>query len=153
MFGILALLLVVSPPHFGAAPGWHVGSRPAHACSGVPVSRCVQASGWASTVRYRDCPDCVPPHKTLAHLPRRGIVIQLTQARERPDRAPIGKWPLRIRADKITAGEEGVSNRYGHFQAFVRTGHVERYLFVWFGRAHPTRRQLARANAELRTVR
>src|SRR5438094_226841 len=39
MFGVLALLLVVSPPHFGAARGWHVGSRPAppappSACAG-----------------------------------------------------------------------------------------------------------------------
>jgi hypothetical protein len=153
MFGILALVLVVSPPHFRHAPGWHVGSRPAHACSGVSANRCVQASGWASTVRYRDCPDCVPPHRTLAKLPPRGIVIQLTQAEERPDRAGLGKWPPRIRADKITAGGEGVSNRYGHFQTFVRTGHLEHYLFVWFGRAHPTRRQLRRANAELRTAR
>jgi hypothetical protein len=153
MFGILALLLVVSPPHFRAAPGWHVGSRPAHACAGVPASRCVQASGWASTVRYRDCPNCIPPHRTLAHLPPRGIVIQLSNGRERPDRAPVGKWPPRIRASKITAGFEGVSKRYGVFQTFIRTGHLERFLFVWFGRAHPTRRQLARANAELRTVR
>jgi hypothetical protein len=30
---------------------------------------------------------------------------------------------------------------------------VEHFLFVWFGRAHPTGRQLARANAELRTAR
>jgi hypothetical protein len=153
MFGILALLLVVSPPHFRAAPGWHVGSRPAHTCAGVPASRCVQASGWASTVRYRDCGDCTPPHHTLAHLPLSGIVIQLSNARERPDSAPVGKWPPLIRSRQITAGGEGVSNRYGHFQTFVRTGHLEHYLFVWFGRAHPTRRQLARANAELRTIR
>ncbi len=113
----------------------------------------MQAPGWASTVRYRDCPNCVPPHQTLAKLRPRGIVIQLTQAEERPDRAAVGKWPPRIRADQITAGGEGVSNRYGHFQTFIRTGHLERYLFVWFGRAHPTPHQLARANAELRTVR
>lgn len=152
MFGLLALLLVVTPPHFGAAPGWHVGSRPAHACPGVSASRCVQASGWASTVRYRDCADCLP-HHTLAHLPPDGIVVQLTQAEERPDRAPAGTWPPRVRARRVVAGFEGVSNRYGLFQAFLRTGHLERYLFVWFGRAHPTRRQLARANAELRTAR
>ena len=151
MFGILALLLVVAPPHFRAATGWHVGSRPAHACPGVSRSRCVQAPGWASTVRYRDCPNCIPPHRTLAHLPPNGILIQLSNARERPDRAPAGKWPPRIRADKITAGGEGVSNRYGHFETSIRTGRLERYLFVWFGRAHPTRHQLARANAELRT--
>jgi hypothetical protein len=34
----------------------------------------------------------------------------------------------------------------------VRSAGVEHLLYVWFGRAHPTRRQLARANAELRTV-
>jgi hypothetical protein len=154
VFGLLALLLVVPTPHFRALPGWHVGSAgPAHACAYVGRNRCTQAAGWASTVRYRDCPNCVPPHRTLSHLPPSGIVIQLTQARERPDRAQVGRWPLRVRADRISAGFEGVPNRYGVFQAFSRTGHLERSLFVWFGRAHPTRRQLARANAELRTAR
>ncbi|MGZ4289682.1 MAG: hypothetical protein ACXVQZ_03585 [Gaiellaceae bacterium] len=152
MFGILALLLVVSPPHFRAAPGWHVGSTPAHTCPGVPASRCVQASGWASTVRLRDCAYCVP-HHTLAHLPPGGIVIQLSYGRERPERAPAGKWPPRIHVRDVEAGFEGVPGRYGVFQTFVRTGSLERFLFVWFGRAHPTRHQLARANAELRTVR
>ncbi|HEX3237693.1 MAG TPA: hypothetical protein VHQ99_04715 [Gaiellaceae bacterium] len=152
MFGLLVLALVVSPPHFRAAPGWHVGSRPAHACPGVPANRCVQASGWASTVRLRDCGNCVP-HKTLAHLRPGGIVIQLSYGRERPSRAPVGKWPPHIRRRDVTAGFEGVPNRYGVFQTFVRTGSLERYLFVWFCRARPTRHQLARANAELRTVR
>ena len=86
MFGILALLLVVSPLHFRHAPGWHVGSQSAHACAGVSASRCVQASGWASTVRYRDCPNCSPPHKTLAHLPlglfqRLQVLLRLVQGR------------------------------------------------------------------------
>lgn len=154
MFGLLAVLLVVPTPHFRAASGWHVGSSPPRACVGVPAaSHCTWSAGWASTVRYSDCPNCIPPHRTLANLPPRGIIIQLTQARERPDRAPVGSWPPQIRADKITVGFEGVPNRYGVFQAFVRTGHLERSLFVWFGRAHPTGRQLARANAELRTER
>ena len=150
MFGLLAFALVVSPPHFQSAPGWHVGSHPAHACPGVSASRCVQAWGWASTVRYRDCGDCVP-HRTLAHLPPRGVIIQLSNSREHPSRAPTGAWPPQIRRKDVHAGFEGVPNRFGVFQAFVRTGHLERYLFVWFGRAHPTRRQLARANAELAT--
>jgi hypothetical protein len=153
MFGLLALVLFVSPPHFRHAPGWHVGSRPAHACAGVSASRCVQASGWASTVRYRDCPNCSPPHKTLAHLPPGGIVIQLSNGRERPSRAPTGTWPPGIRARDITVGFEGDPGRHGVFQRFVRTGTLEHFLFVWFGRAHPTQHQLARANAELRTVR
>ena len=153
MFGLLAVALVVAPPHFRPAPGWHVGSRPAHTCPGVPASRCVQAEGWASTVRYRDCGDCVPPHKTLAHLPPRGIVIQILAGRERPSKAPVGKWPPRIRARDVTGPFEGEPDRYGVFQKFVRTGTHERSVFVWFGRRHPTRHQLARANAELRTAR
>ena len=153
MFGVLALLLVVAPPHFRAAPGWHVGSRPARACSGVSADRCVQASGWASTVRYRDCADCVAPHRTLAHLPPDGIVIQLLNARERPARIARGAWPVRIRRGDVHGGGEGVPSRYGGFQRSVRSAGVEHLLYVWFGRAHPTRRQLARANAELRTVR
>jgi hypothetical protein len=153
VFGLLALALVVSPPHFQAAPGWHVGSRPAHACPGVAASRCVQASGWASTVRYRDCPDCVPPHRTLGRLPANGILIQLSNARERPARAPVGRWPVPIRQkDLIAGGGEGIPRHVGYAQWLVRNRGVEHYLWVWFGRVHPTRRQLARANAELRTA-
>lgn len=107
MFGILAGLLVVSPPVFRGGNGWHVGAQ--------------GAWGWASTVPNRDCRDCVPPHRTLAHLPPGGILFQLgNYPAEHPPQASPGKWPPRI---------------------------------VWFGRRHPTRRQLARANAELRTVR
>jgi hypothetical protein len=94
----------------------------------------------------------VPPHQTLAHLPPGGIVIQLSYGRERPPKAPVGSWPPRIRSRDVIAGFEGVPGRYGYFQTFVRTGTLERYLFVWFGREHPTRHQLARANAELHTA-
>jgi hypothetical protein len=93
MFGLLAVLLAVSPPHFQAAPGWHVGSRP-----------------------------------------------------------PLGRWPPRIRRTDLHIGAEGVPRRYSYAQWFVRAGGVEHHLWVWFGRAHPTRQQLARANVELRTV-
>jgi hypothetical protein len=153
MFGILALLLVVSPPHFRHAPGWHVGSTRAHACVGVSRARCVQAEGWASTVRYRDCPNCSPPHKTLAVLPSRGIVIQLTIVRQRVTHASSGTWPPRIRAAGVHSPVEGEPPRFSVFQAFIRSGHTQRFLFVWFGRPHPTRHQLARANAEVRTGR
>ncbi len=153
MFGLLALLLVVSPPHFRAAPGWHVGSTRAQACVGVSRSRCVQAEAWASTVRYRDCPNCSPPHKTLAALPPGGIVIQVTNARERPAYGPRGIWPPRLRESQVVSPFEGDPARIAVIQHMVRTRDgVEHSLFAWFGRAHPTRHQLARANAELRTA-
>lgn len=154
MLAPLAAALVVSPPHFRDAPGWHVGSTRAHACVGVSAKRCVQAEAWASTVRYRDCPDCVPPHRTLAKLPPDGIVIQLSYGRERPVRMPVRAWPPRIRPRDVVAGFEGEpQGRYGVFQYGGRTGTLERFVFVWFGRPRPTRRQLARANAELRAAR
>jgi len=154
MLGVLALLLVVSPPHFRASPGWHVGSSSARACPGVSANRCVDAWGWASTVPFLDCRDCVAPHKTLAKLPPDGIVIQVSNARERPTRIARGRWPVRIHSADVIAGGEGVSRRYGACERAVRTSDgVEHLLYVWFGRAHPTRHQLAAANAELRTVR
>jgi hypothetical protein len=98
----------------------------------------------------------VPPHATLATLPPDGIIIQLTDGRERPARAPRGSWPTRIHASQVTSGPfEGVARaNLSYAQLVVRSpDNVEHFLFVWFGRAHPTAQQLARANAELRTVR
>ncbi|HJQ49762.1 MAG TPA: hypothetical protein VJ838_04555 [Gaiellaceae bacterium] len=154
MFGLLAALLVVTPPHFGVAPGWHIGSTRAHACVGVSRSRCVTAEAWASTVRYRDCPNCSPPHKTLAALPPGGIIIQLSKGRERPAYGPRRSWPPRLRASQVVGPFEGAPRRIGVIQVTARTrDDVEYFVFAWFGRAHPTRRQMARANAELGTAR
>jgi hypothetical protein len=145
--------LSVEPPHLRAAGGWHVGVQPAFTCLGVSRSSCVQASGWASTVPYRDCKDCVPPHKTLAVLPPDGIVIQLQSGTERPLVTRPRPWPPRIRAHDVTGPFEGEPPKYGVFQYTARTGSIERSVFVWFGRPRPTAQQLARANAELRTSR
>ena len=110
MFGLLALLLVVSPPHFRATPAWQVGSSHSRPCVGTSASRCVWAAGWASTVRYRDCPNCVAPHRTLAHLPPKGIVIQLMKTRERPPHMQTGSWPPGIRRQDVHPGFEGVQD-------------------------------------------
>lgn len=151
-------LLNVTPPRFSAAHGWYVGSTPTHSCDvGVTRGRCVMAQAWASTVPYRDCPNCVPPNKTLATLPPDGIVIQLTDARERPPYGQLGSWPTRIRGSQVNRGPgagEGMPDRISYAQLIVRSPHdVEHFLWVWFGQPHPTAQQLARANAELQTVR
>jgi hypothetical protein len=153
---IAVSLLDVTPPRFQAGHGWHVGSTPTHACDvGVTRGRCVMAEAWASTVPYRDCPNCVPPHKTLATLPANGIIIQLTDARERPPYGQPGSWPTQISASQVISGPgEGTPPQVSYTQLVVRSSHnVEHFLFVWFGRPHPTPQQLARANAELQTVR
>lgn len=142
--------LSVAAPHFRTNPGWHVGSRSARSCPGVSRTRCTQAEGWAATVAYRDCGDCVGPHRTLAALPQDGVVIQLLNGREQPSRARPASWPPRL--VPIEGPFEGVPARYGLAEGSGRTGTVEWSLYVWFGRAQPTRRQLARATAELRTA-
>ena len=101
---------------------------------------------------YRDCGNCVPPHRTLAALPPDGIVIQELNGTERPSVFGARPWPPRIRARDVTGPFEGEPPKYGVFQFNGRTGSIERSLFVWFGRAHPSAQQVVRANTELRTV-
>jgi hypothetical protein len=138
---------------FAAVGGWHVGAGPVHRCAGTSVQRCAQVVSFASTVRWRDCPECLP-HKTIAALPRNGIALQLRVAVEHP---PFAKrtihWPLAIHASDVSTGFEGISNRYGVYQsAAFRIGRKEVSVWAFFGRAHPTRAQLARANAEIATT-
>lgn len=144
--------LSVAAPHFRTGSDWQVGTQAAQTCPGVSRKQCVQANGWASTVPYRDCGNCVPPHGTLAALPPDGIVIQELNGRERSSKIGSRPWPPRIRARNVTGPFEGEPPKYSVFQYTARTGTTERSLFVWFGRPHPTAKQLARANAELRTV-
>ena len=151
---IAVSLLNVTSPRFRAAPGWYVGSKRMRSCVGGTRARCVQAEAWASTVPYRDCANCVPPHNTLAGLPPDGIIIQLIDARERPPYGPFRSWPPQLHASQVHGPFEGEPSRFSVVQLVARSRDgVEHSLFVWFGRPHPTAAQLARANAELQTVR
>jgi hypothetical protein len=147
----VAASAALSPAHFAQRPGWHVGAGRVHACPGVPRARCVQVTSRASTVPWRDCTECLP-HKTLARLPRDGVAIQLTLAREH--RPPPGalSWPPRLRAGEAQ-GLEGLPARIGTIQRTGRLGGSYAGLVVFFGRPHPTPRQLARADAELASAR
>ena len=136
---------------FAAVGGWHVGAGQVHACPGVKASRCVQVTSWASTVPWRDCANCLP-HRTIASLPKDGIAIQLLLARESYPSAKPFVWPPRVTLGD-RGGIEGVPARYGVYQRFGRVGALEVYAWVFFGRAQPTANQLARANAELASVR
>jgi len=146
------LLLALVPVTFPARPGWYTGRAPAHACPGVSVRRCVQAESWASTTPFRDCAGCFP-HRTLARLPRDGVVIQLTLAVEHPTvlRRALRR-PLTIRASEVSGPFEGAPARIGVFQTSGRIGRYELLAIVFFGRLRPTTRQLAAANAELRAA-
>lgn len=149
-----ATQIALAPVQFAAAPGWHTGATKARACPGVSASRCTQAWSWASTVRWEDCRGCLP-HETLSTLPRSGIIIAVSRVRERPVVAKRQiEWPVRIRAQEVTAGMEGVPSRYGVYQLFARLrGGNEVLVWAYFGRSHPTKAQLAAANTQLRSAR
>lgn len=141
------------PVQFAPADGWKLRRTRVHACPGVPASRCSQATTLASTVRWRDCVECLP-HRTLAAMPRNAVAIQLTTAVEHPVRAlHTFAWPPQIKAAQVRAGFEGLPGRIGVYQASSLIGRREISLFVWFGRSRPPVRQVSLANIELRHAR
>jgi hypothetical protein len=90
--------------------------------------------------------------RTLAELKPNGIGIFLLLGRERHSAARSLAWPPQLRS-KEAGRFEGVPSRIG---TIARGGDLNGFpaqLFVYFGRPHPTPRQLARAEAELATAR
>lgn len=81
------------------------------------------------------------------------IAIQVQLSVQRPLAGKPTEWPLRVRGTDVVGGIEGIPASIGVYQRFGRVGRYDVYAFVFFGRAHPTARQLARANSELRTGR
>jgi hypothetical protein len=134
------------PPH----PGWHSGHTAVHACPGVAASRCVQATTWAATIRWRDCADCLP-HRTVAALPTNGIALQVTVAVEHPVPGwlPHRAWPPSIAPRDVAAPFEGLPAQIGVYQHVALEHGVEVSAMVFFGRPRPTAQQAARAAALL----
>lgn len=136
----------VAPLNFAPASGWHTGRTKAQPCSvSVSKARCVQASSWSSTLAWKG--DAMA---TARALPSDGIVLSAIVSIEHPVRATRSVvWPAKITANQV-GGLEGVPSRIGTYQLFARLAdRREIYLTVFFGRAHPTKAQLARANARL----
>ena len=151
MLGTILGAAVLAPATFAPAPGWHVGTGHTHACPGIPAARCSYVASWAATVRWRDCAECLP-HRTVARLGADGIALQLQIATDRdpPKWMKPLSWPPRL--GTVVAPFEGLPARIGVSQTYgLRRGHTIS-LFTFFGRAHPTPRQFARAVAELKTV-
>jgi len=82
------------------------------------------------------------------------IAIQLLVAIERPPRAKRSfAWPPRVTRRNVVAPFEGLPVRIGVYQGATLVGRREVSVFIVFGRAVATNRQLQRANAELRRAR
>jgi hypothetical protein len=144
-------LPVTAPPARLSAAGWHVGSARAPACGG-----CVQTESWASTIPYRDPADQLPPHRTMATLPRDGVIVHVTRSWE-PSPPPWVRevHPLRITTRATTASFEGNTTRGRVSRWLGSTWRAGSSVSVWvlFGRPAPTASQIRNAQSELdRTV-
>jgi hypothetical protein len=140
---------VVRPVRFRASPGWHTGSTPA-----APADAVNQVQSWAATVPWADGPYELPPHRTLARLGPHGVAIAVTAWRDDrspPARVPAGP-PFRIALEQC-GSFEGVPDR---LVCTFHGGRARQYdvdVWVAFGRAHPSDRDRARAQAELDRLR
>jgi hypothetical protein len=144
----------LKPVQFATAVGWHLRTGTVHSCPGVFASRCSQVTSTASTTRYRDCLNNCFPHRTAAAMRAKDIAIQITVALEHPMR--VGHtcaWPPRVTTRRVLAPFEGLPRRIGVYLCQTPVGTREVSVFVVFGRAIPTTRQLHLGNAELRRAR
>jgi hypothetical protein len=143
----------LDPARFRPDHGWHVGAvcdkRFPH---GASRPLCRATTSRAATVRWHDCWSCFPPHRTLAALPPSGIAIVLTL--EPPVRHARREMPSPPRIGGRVGGPfELAPSRVGGFVTGGRLHGFDVSLWVFFGRRHPSRRQIARAEAELRSAR
>ncbi len=82
------------------------------------------------------------------------IAIKLTVAIEHPLRTKrTFAWPPRVLRRAVVGPFEGLPARIGAYQGATLVGKREVSVFIAFGRAVPTDRQLKRVNAELRRSR
>jgi hypothetical protein len=137
------------PARFVPAEGWQVRLGKVHACPGVSPARCSQVTSVASTTRFRDCLECLP-HHTVTAMHAQDVAIKLTVAIEHPLRTKrTFVWPPRVVRRAVVRPFEGLPARIGVYQGATLVGGREVFVFIVFGRAVPTARQLKRVNAEL----
>ena len=127
--------------------GWHVGSARVTnpGCLG-----CVQTESWASTIAYRDPADQLPPHRTMAALPRDGVIVHVTRSWEPSPPAWVHQvHPLRITRQIVGSFEGNTSPHVSRWAG--TTWHGGSFVTVWvlFGRTTPTPAQIRRAQLEL----
>jgi len=140
------------PAKLPPSPGWHVGSTRLEYAG---CARCVQTESWASTIPYRDPPNQLPPHQTMAVLPRTGIVVHVTRAWEPSPRAwMLRQRPLRVHRAEIHTNFEGNTSGGRVSLLSISTWQAGSYVTVWilFGSPSPSRTTVARAQAELDRV-
>jgi hypothetical protein len=141
-------LPVTAPPARLPAAGWHSGSTRVlnPGCKG-----CVQTESWASTIAYRDPADQLPPHRTMAALPKDGVIVHVTRSWEPSPPAWVHQTrPLRI-ARSAVGSFEGNTTRGRVSRWLGTTWRAGTFVSVWvlFGRPTPTAAQIRKAQNEL----
>jgi hypothetical protein len=142
-------LPVIAPPARLRSRGWHTGATrvPGAGCGG-----CVQTESWASTIPNRDAADQLPPHRTMAALPRGGVIVHVTRSWEPSPPAWVHQVrPLRIARRSVTGSFEGNTTGGRVSRWTGATWRAGSYVSVWvlFGRPSPTAAQIRIAQAEL----
>jgi hypothetical protein len=144
--------LALLPALFAPQPGWQVGhqNRPGLPRRfGQPLHASGELGGHDPVARLP--PMFTPPDGRLVAAGR-NRAPSCRRGRTTACRAAGRAWPPKIRA-KDLGGIEGIPSRSGVYQRFARFGPVEAYVWAFFGRSHPTSKQVAAANADLATVR
>jgi hypothetical protein len=136
---------IVRPATFAAAHGWNVMSSPP-----TPFAPETFVTAIASTVPYRDHLNEFPPHRTLAALPRDGVivVVQLTASNRDP---PIGRTSDRGQIQVKGCGSfEGVPSGVAVCPlSGLRNRQYSISGWVVYGAPRPTRAMKQRAAEEL----
>jgi hypothetical protein len=144
-----ALPLTASPAQLRSGNGWLVGTA---RITNPGCAGCVQTESWASTIRYRDPPNQLPPHRTMAAMHAHDIVVHVTRAWEpSPPLWTLHRRPLRIDRPQITASFEGNTTRGRVSLWEATTWRAGSFVSVWvlFGTAVPTAADMVRAQTEL----
>jgi hypothetical protein len=137
----------LAPARFPKRPGWFVGAR-----AGKLLAEGGQTETWASTVPYRDAPSQIPPHRTLARLPRDGVIIWVSLSRDSALRQrPFNS--LSIRRRLIESSFEGLPKGVALYRASVRQASYDMGVWVFFKTLHPRAEVVARAQAQLDSLR
>lgn len=138
----------VEPARFRRRPSWRIGTSG----SSKLLAQGAQTETWASTVRYRDPILQLPPRRTLVHLPRDGVVIHVDLSRSWPTLKEHTQGGWRIDSRQISTNVEGQPQQNGLYRAYIVRPRYNVDIWVYFGVPHPSRRVIARAQAELNAV-
>jgi hypothetical protein len=142
-----ALTLLVALA-FRSSPGWSTGRSEGRPSAYQPGGGLESTAWTARGVRYRDAPTADPPNRTLAQLPRNGIVVWAVLYTDwNPNLKPIDLHLRSARRLPCCELEPVVGGEYDLYGRGPRDG-TAMIVRVYFG-SQPTRGMRAAAQQAL----